>query len=248
MEKIPYQNVKNAKKTYLTEIEALIPLLGGIDNIISYTHCVSRLRLVLKDNDKADSKGIEELANVKGTVQPIGQYHVVIGADVNNYFLEFQKYLKSKSENFNTEQANSSSKKKTKWYQRLLQHFSEIFIPLIPALVAGGLILGFRNILEANWSGPGTSLVSISVFAKGLNEFLWIPAQAVFWYIPATICWSIFNKMSGSPVIGIIIGLTLLLPPLVDIYSVAGEAGNSLWIFNVAPTFDFGAWKFPWKV
>ncbi|AOX43664.1 PTS system, trehalose-specific IIBC component [Spiroplasma sp. NBRC 100390] len=236
------------KKTYLTEIETLIPLLGGIDNIISYTHCVSRLRLVLKDNDRADSKGIEELANVKGTVQPIGQYHVVIGADVSSYFLEFQKYLKSKSENFNTEQANSSSKKKTKWYQRLLQHFSEIFIPLIPALVAGGLILGFRNILEANWSGPGTSLVSISVFAKGLNEFLWIPAQAVFWYIPVTICWSIFNKMGGSPVIGIIIGLTLLLPPLVDIYSIAGEAGNSLWIFNVAPTFDFGAWKFPWKV
>lgn len=238
------------KKHYLNEIELLIPLLGGIDNIVSYTHCVSRLRLVLKDNNKADSKAIEKLANVKGVVQPIGQYHIVIGTDVSNYFLELKKYLSSKEERFNTQQTNSSSlnNKNTKLYQRLLQHFSEIFIPLIPALVAGGLILGFRNILEANWNGDGTSLVSISAFAKGLNEFLWIPAQAVFWYIPVTICWSIFNKMGGSPVIGIITGLTLLLPPLVNIYEIAGDAGNSLWIFNVAPAFDFGAWKFPWKV
>ncbi|WFG98829.1 PTS transporter subunit EIIC [Spiroplasma citri] len=236
------------KKTYTTEIVALIPLLGGIDNIISYTHCVSRIRLVLKDNTKANSKEIEELDNVKGTVQPIGQYHIVIGPDVNNYFAEFKKYLTSKTEKLGENITNESTVKKGKWYQRLLQHFSEIFIPLVPALIAGGLILGFRNILEANWNGEGTSLVSISGFAKGLDDFLWIPAQAVFWYIPVIICWSIFAKMGGSPVLGIIIGLTLLLPPLVDIFEIAKGAKNSLWIFDVAPTFDFGAWSFPWKI
>ncbi|WP_425380398.1 PTS transporter subunit EIIB [Spiroplasma endosymbiont of Stenodema calcarata] len=106
---------KDVKKNYFTEIEALIPLLGGVDNILSYTHCVSRLRLVLKDNTKADSKGIEELANVKGTVQPIGQYHIVIGVDVNNYFAEFKKYLSLK-QNPSLVQQNPSSAKPTKWY------------------------------------------------------------------------------------------------------------------------------------
>lgn len=234
------------KMSYAQEVEQLIPLLGGKENIVSYIHCVSRIRLVLKDNKKANVKAIENLDNIMGVFQPIGQFHIVIGPDVNNYYQVFKKALGF--EQTTKAQLNQAAAKQAKWYQRLLQHFSEIFIPLIPALVAGGLILGFRNILEANWNGEGTSLVSQFGFAKGLNDFLWIPAQAVFWYIPVTICWSIFNKLGGSPVLGIIIGLTLLLPPLVDIYSIAGNAKNSLWIFDVAPTFDFGAWKFPWKI
>ncbi|QVJ96124.1 PTS transporter subunit EIIC [Mycoplasma mycoides subsp. capri] len=240
-----------AKKSYTEEVKELVSLLGGADNIVSYTHCISRLRLVLKDNSKADTKAIEALDNVKGVVKPVGAYHVVIGVDVTNYYKEFKNYLTNQqpqTNDSNSQTITVKQKSNQKFYQRLLRHFSEIFIPLIPALVAGGLILGFRNILETDWTGEGKSLVALSAFAKGLNEFLWIPAQAVFWYLPVAICWSIFKKMDGSPVLGIIIGLTLLLPPLENIYAISALAKDSIWIFKDAPAFDFGAFKFPWKL
>lgn len=131
-----------------------------------------------------------------------------------------------------------------------MNHFSEIFIPLIPALVAGGIILGFRNILEADFNG--SKAIDISFF-KGLNDFLWIPAAAVFWFLPVIICWSIFKKMKGSQVLGIIVKLTLLvnLPNLYELTGKAKDTAGNLWIFNLIKNdkeFMFGDWTYPFKL
>lgn len=122
------------KKNYTKEVAQLIDLLGGVDNIASVTHCVSRIRLTMHDMKNVKIEEIETLPSVKGTVQPLGQFHIVIGADVTNFY----KALSLKM-NFNKNDNKANAHKPpTKWWQKLLQHFAEIFVPIIPALVAGG--------------------------------------------------------------------------------------------------------------
>lgn len=231
---------------YASDIRNLILLLGGKDNISSAMHCVSRLRLVVKDMSLVDDKAISKLVSSKGTMKlQNNQYHVVIGPDVDNYFKEFERQTGIKESTKNELKQDAAGN--GNWAQRLMQHFAEIFIPLIPALVAGGLILGFRNILEANFNGY--VIVNHSAFMHGVDDFLWIPAQAVFWYLPVTISWSIFKKMGGSPVLGIILGLTMLLPPLFNTYTFGGQGVKWIWDMDLSKFgFDFGSFKFPWKI
>ncbi|CAM9129804.1 PTS transporter subunit EIIC [Mycoplasma marinum] len=234
------------KNKYSEEVTKLIELLGGKTNISSAMHCVSRLRLVLKDITLVDDKAISKLNYSRGTIKlQNNQYHVIIGADIPNYFKEFSEQTnisESSKEELKMDAASNGT-----FIQRMMQHFSEIFIPLIPALVAGGLILGFRNILEADFNGY--VIVNHSAFMKGVNDFLWIPAQAIFWYLPVTLSWSIFKKMGGSQVLGIIIGLTMLLPPLINTYGVSGSGVNWIWNMDLSKFgFDFGSFKFPWKI
>ena len=234
------------KNKYANEISDLIELLGGKSNISTAMHCVSRLRLVVKDIKLVDDKAISKLPSSRGTMKlQNNQYHIIIGADIPTYFKEFSNQTQIKASTKN-ELKNDAASNGT-FVQRMMQHFSEIFIPLIPALVAGGLILGFRNILEADFNG--FVIVKESSFMKGINDFLWIPAQAVFWYLPVTLSWSIFKKMGGSEVLGIIIGLSMLLPPLINTYAISG--GGLKWIWNMDLSkfgFDFGSFKFPWKI
>ncbi|TCG11267.1 PTS transporter subunit EIIC [Mycoplasma todarodis] len=238
----------NKTNKYAAEITELITLLGGRDNVSSAMHCVSRLRLVVNDMTLVDDGAISKLASSRGTIKlQNNQYHVIIGADIPTYFKEFSKQTNI-SASTKAELKNDAASNGT-FLQRMMQHFSEIFIPLIPALVAGGLILGFRNILEANFNG--FVIVNESAFMKGVNDFLWIPAQAVFWYLPVTLSWSIFKKMGGSQVLGIIIGLSMLLPPLINTYGVSGGGKGVQWIWDMDLNkfgFNFGSFKFPWKI
>ena len=234
------------KNKYEEEIKKLIPLLGGTKNISSAMHCVSRLRLVVHDTKLIDDKAIAKLDYSRGTMKlQNNQYHVVIGTDIDNYFKEFSKQTGINASTKSEVKADAASN--GSFWARMMQHFAEIFIPLIPALVAGGLILGIRNIFEADFNGY--QIIAHSGFMKGLNDFLWIPAQAVFWYLPVTISWSIFKKMGGSEVLGIILGLSMLLPPLINVYGLSGNGLKWIWDMDLSKVgFDFGNWTFPWKI
>lgn len=231
---------------YKQDIIKLISLLGGSENIKTLTHCVSRMRLIIIDKDKINDNEIKKLSSCKGTISlPNNQYHVVIGSDIDTFYEEFLNISKlngSDKKQLNEELANSGN-----FMQRAMNHLSEIFIPLIPALVAGGLILGIRNIFEANFNNY--VLVEKFAFIKGLNEFLWVPAQAVFWYLPVTISWSIFKKMKGSEALGIILGLSMLIAPLLNTYEVSGSGLHWIWDLDLKKVgFDFGSFQFPWKI
>lgn len=211
-----------------------------------------RLRIVLKDDTKTNIKVLEKISGVKSVFCPNNQWHIIIGTAVSEWFVILEQLIPQKINVINQDRTvfNQAVQKKGKWYQRWINHFSEIFIPLIPVLVAGGIILGFKNILEADFNG--SKAIDISFF-KGLNDFLWIPAAAVFWFLPAIICWSIFKKMKGSQVLGIIVGLTLLIN-LPNLYELTGRAKNTaenLWIFNLIKNdkeFMFGDWTYPIKL
>jgi len=159
---------KKANK-YAAEITDLIELLGGSKNISSAMHCVSRLRLVINDMNLVQDKQISKLPSSRGTMKlQNNQYHVVIGPDIPTYFEEFSKQANIKASTKNELKQDAASN--GTFIQRMMQHFAEIFIPLIPAIVAGGLILGFRNILEADFNGY--KIVDHSAFMAGVNGFL----------------------------------------------------------------------------
>lgn len=94
-------------------------------------------------------------------------------------------------------------------FQRAIAVLAEIFTPIIPAIIVGGLILGFRNVLEGIDFGSGT-IVSQSVFWSGVNDFLWLPGEAIFHFLPVGITWSITRKMGTTQILGIILGITLV--------------------------------------
>ena len=153
------------------------------------------MRFVLGDDKKADVKAIEDIPTVKGTFTNAGQFQVIIGNDVPIFYNDFSAV--SGIEGVSKEAAKSAAKSNQNVVQRILATLAEIFTPLIPALIVGGLILGFRNVLEgihfANLGGK--TIVEVSTFWNAVNGFLWLPAQAIFHYLPVGITWSIGSML-----------------------------------------------------
>lgn len=221
---------------YQSEARELLKLVGGKENIVSVAHCVTRMRFVLTEPDKADIEGIEKLPTAKGTFTQAGQFQVIIGNDVTNYYNDFIKV--SGLEGASKESVKQAAKSNQNWLQRLIGNLGEIFTPIIPALVAGGLILGFRNCIDSLYLfEQGTKpLVDISQFWSGVDSFLWLIGEAIFHYLPVAITWSITRKMGTSQVLGIILGITLVSPQLLNAYAVASTpvADIPVWNFGFA--------------
>lgn len=221
---------------YQSEARELLKLVGGKENIVSVAHCVTRMRFVLTEPDKADIEGIEKLPTAKGTFTQAGQFQVIIGNDVTNYYNDFIKV--SGLEGASKESVKQAAKSNQNWLQRLIGNLGEIFTPIIPALVAGGLILGFRNCIDSLYLfEQGTkTLVDISQFWSGVDSFLWLIGEAIFHYLPVAITWSITRKMRTSQVLGIILGITLVSPQLLNAYAVASTpvADIPVWNFGFA--------------
>ena len=115
-----------------------------------------------------------------------------------------------------------------------MTNLAEIFAPLIPAIIVGGLILGFRNIIGeiALFDGGTKTLVELSQFWAGVNSFLWLIGEAVFHFLPVCIVWSITRKMGTTQALGIVLGITLVSPQLLNAYGVAGTAAADIPVWN----------------
>ena len=125
------------------DAKSLLNYVGGKDNISAVSHCVTRMRFVLADPAKADVKKIESLGSVKGTFTQAGQFQVIIGNEVDTFYNDFVAV--SGVEGVSKEAAKQSAKSNQKWLEKVMTNIAEIFAPLIPAIVCGGLILGFRK-------------------------------------------------------------------------------------------------------
>lgn len=219
---------------YRDDVEQLLKLIGGKENIQAVSHCMTRMRFVLVDPKKADEKAIENIPSVKGTFTQAGQYQVIIGNDVAVFYNEFTDY--AGIEGVSKDAVKAAAKTGQNPVQRVMGALGEIFAPLIPALICGGLILGFRNVIgEINFFAGGTqSLADISQFWAGLYNFLWLIGEAVFHMLPVGIVWSITKKMGTTQILGIILGLTLVSPQLLNGFSVASTPAADI------PVWDFG--------
>ena len=220
------------------EAREMLEAIGGKDNIAAVTHCATRMRFVLNDDSKADVKRLEAIPAVKGTFTNAGQFQAIIGNDVPIFYNDFTAI--SGIEGVSKEAAKSAAQRNQNWLQCALAMMAEIFTPIIPAIIVGGLILGFRNILEGvQWSAlNGKTIVEVSQFWSGVNAFLWLPGEAIFHYLPVGIVWSVTRKMGTSQILGIILGICLISPnQLLNAYSVASTSAAdiaAIW------TWDFG--------
>lgn len=220
---------------YAQDAAKLLELVGGKDNIAAVSHCITRMRFVLNDDSKADVKAIEALASTKGTFTQGGQFQVIIGNDVKTYYQEFTDI--AGIEGVSKDAAKAAAKQNQNPVQRAMTVIAEVFAPIIPAVIVGGLILGFRNCIDSIFIfGDGTqALVELSQFWAGLDSFLWLIGEAVFHTgIPVGICWSVTKKMGGTPMLGIVLGLTLVSGQLLNAYSVASTPAADI------PQWDFG--------
>lgn len=212
----------------------LLAYVGGRENIAAVSHCVTRMRFVLNDPSKADTSAIEALPSAKGTFTQAGQFQVIIGNEVSTFYNDFVAV--AGIEGVSKEAVKSAAKQNQNLLQRIMSSLAEIFAPLIPAIIVGGLILGFRNIIGeiALFDGGTRTLTQISVFWAGMNSFLWLIGEAVFHFLPVCIVWSITKKMGTTQALGIVLGITLVSPQLLNAYSVASTAAAEI------PKWDFG--------
>ena len=219
------------------EAKDLLAAIGGKENVTAVTHCATRMRFVLGDDKKANVKTIEAIPAVKGTFTNAGQFQVIIGNDVPIFYNDFTAV--SGIEGVSKEAAKSAAKSNQNPVQRVMTTLAEIFTPIIPALIVGGLILGFRNVLEGvHWSMlDGKTITEVSQFWSGVNHFLWLPGEAIFQFLPVGITWSVSRKMGTSQILGIVLGICLVSPQLLNAYSVASTpvseiAKNWVWDFG----------------
>ena len=236
------------------EAKVLLDAIGGKENVSAVTHCATRMRFVLIDEKKADVKAIEEIGAVKGTFTNAGQFQVIIGNDVPIFYNDFTAV--SGIEGVSKEAAKAAAKINQNAVQRVMTMLAEIFTPIIPAIIVGGLILGFRNILEGvqiqafgqkvvdgvlQFTKDGEpiykTIVDVSKFWAGVNHFLWLPGEAIFQFLPVGIVWSVSRKMGTSQILGIVLGICLVSPQLLNAYLVAGTpqseiAKNWVWDFG----------------
>ena len=219
---------------YDNDVKRLLELVGGKENIQAVSHCMTRMRFVLIDPKKADEKAIEDLPSVKGTFTQAGQYQVIIGNDVSVFYNEFTKY--AGIEGVSKDAVKAAAKTNQNIAQKIMGTLGEIFAPLIPALICGGLVLGFRNVIgEINFFNNGTqSLADVSQFWSGMYNFLWLIGEAVFHLLPVGIVWSITKKMGTTQILGIILGLTLVSSQLLNGFSVSSTPADEI------PVWDFG--------
>lgn len=217
---------------FTEDAKLLLEYIGGKDNVKAVTHCVTRMRFVLIDEKKADVKKIESLKSAKGTFTQAGQFQVIIGNEVSEFYNEFTKI--AGIDGVSKDAVKAAAKSNQTFVQKLMANLAEIFTPLIPALICGGLILGFRSVIgDIKLVEDGTkTLVETSQFFAGLYSFLWLIGEAIFHFLPVGIVWSITRKMGTTQILGIILGLTLVSPQLLNAYNMAPG--------TVPPVWDFG--------
>lgn len=217
---------------YSTEVNQLLEFVGGKENVATVSHCATRMRFVLNDPSIADEEKIQGIEIVKGTFTNAGQFQVIIGNEVPTFYNEFIKIAGIDAAT--KDEAKKAAQQNMTWLQRMLTHLSEIFAPLIPAIITGGLILGFRNVLEGiKFYEDGTkTIIEVSQFWAGTHSFLWLIGEAIFHYLPVGITWSIAKKMGTTQILGIVLGICLVSPQLLNAYGVAGAEEIPFWDFG----------------
>lgn len=207
------------EQSYQNAASELLRLVGGKENVISAAHCATRLRLVLKDESKADVDGILKTELVKGQFSTGGQFQIIIGSgtvdEVYKYFIK-DADIKESSKN----EVKKDADQKMNPLQKLVKMLADVFVPIIPALVASGLLMGLNNVLTAEGLFiSGKSLVeaypNISDLASMINTF----ASTAYAFLPILVGFSATKMFGGNPYLGAVMGMIMVSGDLLNAYS-----------------------------
>ena len=207
---------------YFNIAEEVIKVVGK-DNILSVTHCATRLRLIVKDRKLIKDEEVEKIDEVKGVFYTSGQYQIILGTGiVNKVYAEIQQLgLKTISK----QEQDTAVKDNEKGLKRLMRILADIFVPIIPIIAATGLFLGLKGVVF-NDSILALFGASSAGIPEALQVLVSVLTDTAFAFLPAIICWSAFRVFGGTPVIGIVIGLMLVSPILPNAYAVADPSSG----------------------
>lgn len=216
--------------------QEVIEAVGGTENIQSVAHCATRLRIMVKDKEKIDEARVENIDKVKGAFFNSGQFQIIFGTGtVNKIYEEVSKLGVN-------EVSKSEMKEETKGqgnkFQQVIRTFGDVFVPIIPVLVATGLFMGLRGLLTQE-----TILGLIGLTPDSINEnfilYTQILTDTAFAFLPALVAWSAFKVFGGSPVIGIVLGLMLVNPALPNAYEVAAGTADPIMMAGFIPVVGY---------
>lgn len=204
----------------------------GADNIIAAAHCATRLRLVIKDESKIDQKALDNNPAVKGTFRVNGQYQIIIGpGDVDKVYAHLIALTGLKEATPDDLKKVSSNGKKANPFLALIKVLSDIFVPLIPALVAGGLLMALNNVLVSQDLFGPQSLVEMYPGINGLAEMINTFASAPFAFLPILLGFSATRRFGGNPYLGATMGMIMVMPALVIGYNVSATLAAGKMIY-----------------
>ncbi|MCM3550110.1 PTS system, sucrose-specific enzyme II, BC component [Niallia circulans] len=214
------------EKEYEKIAQDVIKGLGGKENIISMAHCATRLRLIVKDRDIIDDEFIENVDKAKGVFFTSGQYQIIFGTGTVNRVYEAM-IGEDVSSTSKAELKEKASEQDDHFFKRMIRVFGDVFVPIIPALVATGLFMGVRGLITQPailaWFGltPDSISDNFLVFTQILTD-------TAFGFLPVLVCWSTFRVFGGSPLLGIVLGLMLVSPSLPTSWDVAQNVQEPL--------------------
>ncbi|MBX8939110.1 PTS transporter subunit IIBCA [Enterococcus gilvus] len=221
-------------KTNYQEIAKKLVTVVGEDNIVSATHCATRLRLQVKDRKAIDDSQVEQVEEVKGVFYNAGQYQIILGTGIVNKVYDALQSIYS----FNEVSKDQMAKDDSSPLQRAVRNIADIFVPIIPILGVTGLFLGLKGVLfnETVLNAMGLTPNSIP---EWLSASVTVLTDTAFGFLTAFICWSAFKKMGGLPIIGFLIGLMLVSPALPNAYAVAGGTAEPIMAFGMIPLVGY---------
>lgn len=206
----------------------IIENVGGKENILHAMHCATRLRLRLKDYDKVNEEKVTDVAQVKGVFLANDQYQIILGSGTVN--LVTDEVLKLTGLSAGAASEETTEKKEGNPIMRFVKVLSDIFVPIIPAIVAGGLMMGLNNVLTATGLFvPGKSLIEIMPQFAGVATFINLCANAPFTFLPVLIGVSATKKFGGNPYLGAAMGMVMVHPDLLNAYSLASAEVIPTW-------------------
>ena len=193
-----------------TEIaKSVIEAIGGKENVSSVAHCATRLRIMVKDREKIDTNRVENIEKVQGAFFNAGQFQIIFGTGTVNRI--YDEVVSLGLPTSTTSEMKAEAAKQGNWFQRAVRTFGDVFVPIIPAIVATGLFMGLRGLLEAF----GVVLPSdFLIYSKILTDTAFIA-------LPALVVWSTFKVFGGNQTIGIVLGLMLISGSLPNAWEVA---------------------------
>ncbi len=201
---------------YVKIAQEIVEAVGGKENIVAAAHCATRLRLVLKDEGNVNQEKLDNMDAAKGTFSTGGQYQVILGPGiVNQVYKEFTAVTGIME--MSTEDVKDAGAKNLNLLQQFVKMLSDIFVPIIPAIVSGGLLMGLNNIFTApSLVIAGKSLVEAYPQVKDLAAMINTFANAAFVFLPILIGFSAAKRFGGNPFLGATLGMIMVHPDLLN--------------------------------
>lgn len=215
-----------------TEIaKKVIEAIGGVENVNSVAHCATRLRVMVKDESKINKDVVENLEKVQGAFFNSGQYQIIFGTGTVNKI--YDEVVALGLPTSSKDEMKAEAAKQGNWFQRAIRTFGDVFVPILPAIVATGLFMGIRGAIAQDQVLALFGTTADAFKSTDFYTYSTILTDTAFAFFPALISWSAFRVFGGNPVLGIVIGLMMVSPTLPNAWVVAEDPSKAATYFGI---------------